>query len=226
MNSDSTRHALYYPFHLCHKRTLQRMLNEYASIHFRDYMALQLTPMAGTTAYADRMGTYYPEQVHSGQIVQGYPVSGPLNPTVAAAVDQDLADKTWRSLFHTVLVEDRRFQSGLFDIAHGMLIGGTMVPGPAALLRLAESVRALQAYSVATVRSRSRKCEDLNDEYEYEYGMALVKTSASLAYTVELAIRHDLEAITDSAAHYQLLAHTLDRDHIDLRNHLVERHGY
>lgn len=56
MMAGPTRNVLYYPFHLCHERTLQRLLEEYGSIHFRDYMALQLTRMSGTTAYADRMG--------------------------------------------------------------------------------------------------------------------------------------------------------------------------
>ena len=37
-------HALYYPFHLCHERTLERLLKEYSVVHFRDFMALQLTP--------------------------------------------------------------------------------------------------------------------------------------------------------------------------------------
>jgi len=42
------RPALYYPFHLCSRDTLTHLLSAYALVHFRDYMALQLTPMCGT----------------------------------------------------------------------------------------------------------------------------------------------------------------------------------
>ena len=189
-------------------------------------MALQLTPMAGTTAYADRMGTYHPDIVRSGRIVQGHSVSGPLNPVTAAAIDRDLADMAWRSLFHRTLSENRRFQSGLFDLSHGVPIGGTMVPGPAALLHLTEDVRADQSYTVDVVRQLSRKRDGLNQGYEYEYGLALVKTAASLRYTIELALKHDLVAVTDSAIHYELLARTCKRDGLHVRNRLLERHDY
>src|SRR5690348_522434 len=59
--------ALYYPFHLCHQRTLERLLEKHTAVHFRDYMALQLTAMAGLTAYADRMGDQHPDLVRLGR---------------------------------------------------------------------------------------------------------------------------------------------------------------
>src|SRR5262245_56022056 len=107
-----THPALYYPFHLCHERTLARLLETYRAVHFRDYMALQLTPLSGTTAYQDRMGHYHPALVETGQIVQGYSVSGPLDADAVSAVDRDLMDKTWRNIFHDGLKNDRRFQRG------------------------------------------------------------------------------------------------------------------
>src|SRR5881296_4705964 len=109
MTPQGSHHALYYPFHLCHEQTLQRLLAEYSFLHFRDYMALQVTPMSGTTAYADRMGNTHPELVASGRIIQGYPVSGPLDGDATAAVNRDLGDEIWRSEFHVSLSSDRRF---------------------------------------------------------------------------------------------------------------------
>ena len=107
--------ALYYPFHLCHERTLEHLLKEYTIVHFRDFMALQLTPFMGTTAFPDRMGDYYPQLLEAGRIIQGHNVSGTLPPDVIAAVNHDLADPTWRSIFHEALSDDYRFQGTLFD---------------------------------------------------------------------------------------------------------------
>ena len=58
MNSCETnvRSGLYYPFHLCSPESLEHFLSRYDTVHFRDYMALQLTPTSGTMAYPDRMG--------------------------------------------------------------------------------------------------------------------------------------------------------------------------
>ena len=56
-------------------------------------MALQLTSMSGMTAFQDRMGMNFPDLVESGRLVQGYDVSGPLPPSVAAAIDRDLRDR-------------------------------------------------------------------------------------------------------------------------------------
>ena len=110
--------ALYYPFHLCHERTLQRLLVDCQIVHFRDFMALQLTPMMGTTAFPDRMGDYHPELLKVGRIVQGHDVSGAMAPETVYAVNRDLADAQWRKYFQDFILNDRRFQRGLWLSAH------------------------------------------------------------------------------------------------------------
>lgn len=226
VSPSSARQALYYPFHLCHEQTLTRLLDSYASVHFRDYMALQLTQFTGTTAYADRMGGYHEALFQAGRIVQGYNVSGPLDEETIAAVNRDLADPAWRAEFHRTLREDRRFQRGLFDLTHGMRIGNELVPGPAALLRLFEAERAEHPWTFAELQRLSGSPSSLEESYDYEYGLALVKTSASLAYTIRLSRQHGLEAVTDSESHFRLLARTCERDGIVLPNQWLPRDGY
>jgi hypothetical protein len=218
--------ALYYPFHLCHERTLSRLLGAYTSVHFRDYMALQLTPMSGTTAYNDRMGQSHPDLVKAGRIVQGYPVSGPLDADMTAAVNRNLADPVWRAGFHHGLRSDRRFQRGLFDLSHSMRISGATVPGPAALLRLLEKARATQLCSVERARALSCRQTTPEEGYEYEYALAMVNTSAALAYTIRLCRQHELGAVTDSPVHFNLLAYLCARDNITFDNRLFVRDGY
>jgi hypothetical protein len=220
------RRALYYPFHLCHERTLSRLLEDYESVHFRDYMALRLSSMSGTTAFNDRMGDDRQELVNAGRLVQGHNVSGSLDDEASAAVSRDLDDVTWRELFHAALKEDRRFQRGLFDLSHGMMIGNTPVPGPAFLLALIEESRRHYLTSVQTVARLSTRRLSRDEGYEYEYGLALVKTSASLVYTVRLSAQHGLEAVTDSEAHYRLFERTLSREGLALRNRWLPREGY
>jgi len=220
------RRALYYPFHLCHEQTLARLLEDYRAIHFRDYMALQFTPMSGTTAYQDRMGQYHPEMIETGRIVQGYSVNGPLDADAVSAVDRDLSDTTWRSVFHDGLKNNRRFQRGLFDLSHSFAVGSSTVPGPAALLRLLEETHLAQACSVEQAQALSRRRLALDESYVYEYALALVKTSAALVYTVRLCRQHALEAVTDSEIHFRLLERTCSRDGISLQNQLVIRAGY
>ena len=222
----STGHALYYPFHLCHERTLARLLERYRTVHFRDYMALQLTPMSGTTAYQDRMGQYHPELVGTGRIVQGYSVSGPLDADALPAVNRDLEDETWRRLFHDGLTNDRRFQRGLFDLSHSFVVGGSTVPGPAALLRLLEETRVAWACSVEQAQALSRRRLSSEDSYEFEYVLALIKTSAALVYTIRLCRQHGLDAVTDSDVHFRLLTQTCLREGLSLGNRLVAREDY
>lgn len=221
-----TRHALYYPFHLCHEQTLARLLEDYRAIHFRDYMALQLTPMSGTMAYQDRMGQYHPEMIETERIVQGYSVNGPLDADAVSAVDRDLADTMWRAAFHDGLKNNRRFQRGLFDLSHSFAVGSSTVPGPAALLRLLEETHLAQACSVEQAQALSRRRLALDESYVYEYALALVKTSAALVYTIRLCRQHTLEAVTDSEVHFHLLERTCSRDGISLQNQLVIRAGY
>lgn len=226
MTTASERRALYYPFHLCQERTLRRMLEGYASVHFRDYMALQITAMSGTTAYMDRMGDQYGELVKAGRIVQGYPVSGPLDEDAVAAVNRDLADSIWRDLFHKALKDDRRFQRGLFDFSHRMVIGGTPVPGPAVLLRLAAESRAHHPVTIQDLAQLSRISLSLEEGYDYEYALALVKTSASLVHTIRLSVKHGLEAVTDSERHFRLFERTLAREQLSLPNRWIIREDF
>lgn len=224
--ASSQRHALYYPFHLCHERTLRALLDVYGAVHFRDYMAVRLTPLSGTTAFNDRMGGYYPEELRAGRIVQGYPVSGPLDADMQAAIDRDLADPIWRQRFHTALRDDRRFQRGLFDLSHAVRIGSQLVPGPAALLTLLDQRRVTTTVTVRAVQEQSRRRLASDDAYAYEYGFALLMTSAALHYTIRLCRDHQLEAVTDSLSHFELLSRTSEREGLVCANHLVERQGY
>ncbi|MGQ0810357.1 MAG: hypothetical protein ACT4OO_03930 [Nitrospiraceae bacterium] len=226
MNVGRAKQALYYPFHLCHARTLEHLLQCFAVIHFRDSMALQLTPMAGVMAYEDRMGSAFPELVESGRIIQGHVVSGPLDDVMVGAVDRDLADEVWRTIFHRALKQDRRFQHGLFDLSHAAQIGRTTVPGPAALLILSDESYGRRPYNVQQLKDPMTHIGSSDQDYDYEYGFALIKTSASLAYTVRLARRHDLIAVTDSEPHFQLLERSLIRDDEHLMNERILREGY
>jgi len=184
-------------------------------------MALQLTSMSGTTAYMDRMGDLHPELVRSGKIIQAYSVSGPLDVDAVAAVDRDLADESWRARFHRGLMEDRRFQRGLFDLSHGMRIGTATVPGPAALLRLLEESRKLRHCTVQDLQRMSQGRLSLEEGYDYEYAQALIKTATALVHTLRLCGRHGLEAVTDSEVHFQLLERTCSRDKLTLNNQCI-----
>lgn len=223
MTSSATRNALFHPFHLCSPETLERLLSQYDSIHFRDYMALRLTALMGTTAYQDRMGDDHQALVTSGRIVQGYQVSGPLDAAAIAEVDRDLADPSWRDLFHAGLREDRRFQRGLFDLTHAMQIGGMLVPGPAALLRLLEPERGTNHCTVAQVQALAKPGLSLDEAYRFEYGLALLKTAAAQVYTIRLARAHNLIAVTDSHTHHSLLSRSVTRERIDLPYEYLRR---
>jgi hypothetical protein len=213
--------ALYYPFHLCSDDTLSRLLAHFHAVHFRDYMAVQLTPFFGTTAFSDRMGDAYPDLLSSGRLVQGYNTSGALDADMEAAVYRDLADPEWRRRFHQAFTDQRRFQRGLFDASHGIMIGQAMVPGPAALLCLMDAGRARQYYTVESIRGLSKSQRTLSDSYRFEYGMALLKTSAAGVWTCRIAQRRDLSVVTDSPGHYELLRQTFRREGIAIANYLL-----
>jgi hypothetical protein len=223
--SSPPRAALYYPFHLCHPRTLDALLAQYEAAHFRDFMALRLTRFAGLTAYADRMGDGREELVRSGRLVQGYNVSGPLDAALETAVDRDLADGAWRALFHDGLREDRRFQRGLFDLSHAVILAGRSLPGPAVLLRLLEAHRQTDAWTVARVRTLGSPT-DTEQALDAEYGLAAVKTSAALHYTVRLAREHHLIPVTDSPVHRALFDRMLDRAGLAMDHAYIARDGY
>ncbi len=168
----------------------------------------------------------FPDLVDSGRLVQGYDVSGPLSQTVAAAIDRDLHDLEWRACFHHALRRDRRLQRGLFEPSHSLRIGDSLVPGPAALLRLMDDSFRQQAYALDQVRALSKKSLILEEGYHYEYGLALVKTSASLVYTQTLALANQLQPVTDSPAHFSLYAQSCVRENWPKTNLLVIRVGY
>jgi hypothetical protein len=215
--------VLFYPFHLCHERTLQWLLERYAQVHFRDYMAIQVSRFCGTTAFPERMGDSFPDLLASGRLVQGYNVSGPLNPDTCIAVDDDLTDSTWRALFHRALVENRRFQRGLFDGAD--ITGRDKNGGDAQALmdRLKDVSFETTPFTVANIRELSRRRTIGREGDLFDYGLALLKTSASLVYTVRLATARQLAVATDSRAHFALLARFVERTGVMIENRSVEQ---
>ena len=226
MNRPQPPDALFYPFHLCHAETLTRLLARFATIHFRDFMALQLSLLSGMTAFQDRMGMSFPDLIESKRLVQGYDVSGPLSPPVAAAIDRDLQDPQWRTRFHTALCQDRRLQRGLFEPSHSLRIGNSLVPGPAALLRFMDVSFRRRTYDLDHVRTLSMKRLSPEEGYHCEYGVALVKTSAALVYTQTLTLAQQLQPVTDSPAHFSLYAQSCIREDWLRTNHLLIRVGY
>ena len=218
--------ALYYPFHLCHERTLRHLLTEYERVHFRDYMAIQLTPLVGTTAYPDRMGDYYQEDLEADRIVQGHNVSGVLSPEVMASVNRDFEDPTWRALFHEALTSDHRFQRGLFDVPLETQAKGSTNASSGPWHALMGPEWEKRSYQVESVQALTKSPITPEEEPNYDYGFALIKTSAALVYTIRLCHQHNLVAVTDSQTHHQLLERTRQREHLDFPNHCVQREGY
>jgi hypothetical protein len=217
--------ALYYPFHLCHIRTLEQILVDYQTAHFRDFMALQLTPMMGTTAFPDRMGDYHPEDLHAGRIVQGYNLSGAMAPDTVLAVNRDLADKPWRTQFQEFMLKDGRFQRGLFGDPNSERTG-SINTSSTEWHQFRDETWTTRLFDVKTVQALSRQRQSGEKSARFEYGWALIKTSASLIYTIQLCHQHSLAAVTDSPAHYHLLTRTCERDRVTLKTLLVKREGY
>ena len=197
--------ALYYPFHLCHERTLHRLLEDHDIIHFRNFMALQLTPMVGITAFPDQMGQYYPELLKTGRIVQGHDVSGSMPTQILEAVDRDLSDQSWRRLFHEVFLNDYRFQRGLFHESHTAPSESATTDNTLILSQFSESNWIKKHFQIETVKTISRWALIKENEQMFEYGWALIKTSAALVYTIQLCQILRVEAVTDSISHYELL---------------------
>ncbi|MDR4494163.1 MAG: hypothetical protein R3B74_07030 [Nitrospirales bacterium] len=219
--------ALFYPFHLCHERTLHRLLQKFQAIHFRDFMAMQLTPLAGMTAFPDRMGDYYPDQLQAGNIIQGYHVSGPLSQAMTLLVNRDLADKSWRSTFHQALASDNRFQRGLFRSSSRQAGEEPQSFDDATCLSpLTQSIQASVSYTVESLQAMSQNRRIGDMESTFDYGMALVTTSASLQYTIQLCNQQSLVAATDSLSHSRLLSRSCQRDSMSLVNYCLPREGY
>jgi hypothetical protein len=215
--------VLFYPFHLCHERTLHWLLERYEQVHFRDYMAIQVSPFCGTTAFPERMGDSFADLLASGRLVQGYNVSGSLNRDTSDAVDRDLTDPTWRALFHKALVENRRFQRGLFDGADIIGHAKDGIDEPALMVRLKDVSFEATPFTVASIRELSRRRLIGRAADLFDYGLALLKTSASLMYTIQLATAQQLDVATDSRAHFTLLARFLERTGVTTKNIAVEQ---
>ena len=218
--------ALYYPFHLCHARTLKHILADYQIIHFRDFMALQLTPMMGTTAFPDRMGDYYPDFLKTGRIAQGYNLSGAMTHDTILAVNRDLADAQWRNQFQKFLLNDHRFQRGLFAAQKKETHGLMETPSTPEWAPFSDMTWADKPFEVESVQRLSYQHRQGKEAFCFEYGWALIKTSVSLVYTIQLCQQLDVVAVTDSSAHHQLLARACARDSISVENLLVKREDY
>lgn len=218
--------ALYYPFHLCHIRTLEQILADYQTVHFRDFMALQLTQMMGTTAFPDRMGDYHPEDLHAGRIVQGYNLSGAMAPDTVLAVNRDLADMPWRTHFQEFMLKDGRFQRGLFGDPNSERTGSIHTPSTPEWHQFRDDRWTTRLFDVKTVQGLSRQRLSGEESARFEYGWALIKTSASLIYTIQLCHQHSLAAVTDSAAHHHLLTRICERDRVTLETLCIKREGY
>jgi hypothetical protein len=225
-NQEHSRNALYYPFHLCHVRTLEQLLVRFDTIHFMDYMALRLNRFSGTTAYFDRMGDAFPDLVKSGRLVQGHQVSGSLSQEARAAINEDLADPEWRALFHRGLREDRRFQRGQWDFSHAVKIGPELIPGPAALLALLEERFQKEQISIEQLQQADGIPRSLEEGYRLEYSLALVKTAAALHHTKRLMHQLQVAAVTDSRIHYNLMDRSFRRTGKALENILIPRQDY
>ena len=102
-----------------------------------------------------------------------------------------------------------------------MRIGSSLVPGPAALLRLLEPNRAAALYNVALVQRLAKPTLTLDEAYQFEYGLALLKTAAAQVYTIRLSRAHNLVPVTDSHTHHVLLSQTLAREGIDLAHESI-----
>lgn len=218
--------ALYYPFHLCHDRTLEQLLADYQTVHFRDFMALQLTPMMGTTAFPDRMGDYHPDYVKAGRIIQGHNLNGAMTPETVLAVNQDLGDPQWRYIFQGSLIHDRRFQRGLFAAPLSLSTESVDAQPDPEWFQFRDKEWEHESFDVKMVQDWSRRRLQGEEATRFEYGWALIKTSASLHYTIRLCHQLNVVAVTDSSSHYHLLKRTSDREQIALHNACVKREGY
>jgi hypothetical protein len=224
--STPTGAALFYPFHLCHERTLQRLLLTYETVHFQDFLPVRLSPLIGTTALPDRMGDAHPHLLAVGRLVQGHQGGNPLAPDRVAGLDRDLADGTWRALFHQALRDDRRFQRGLFGATHQWSIAGIPRPGPFVVLRLLGNEWPARSFTVRNLKALAHRRQTEEEGYAYEYAFALVKTAASLATSLLLCRQLGIEAVTDSFPHHSLLTRTCTREGYQLANRLLRREGY
>jgi len=123
-------------------------------------------------------------------------------------IDRDLKDREWREIFHFAVRNDVRFQRGL-------------VPEDTALTPWLRASWTEWPVTLAEVRQMSRLKLDPERAIALEYGLMLVKTSASLWYTIQLCQQYGLDAITDSVAHDRLLHRMKIRDRIAVQTFLL-----
>jgi hypothetical protein len=154
------------------------------------------------------MGDYHAELVQPGRIVQGHNVSGPLSPEMGGRIDRDLKDREWREIFHFAFRNDVRFQRGF-------------VPEDTALTPWLRASWTEWPVTLAEVRQMSRLKLDPERAIALEYGLMLVKTSASLWYTIQLCQQYGLDAITDSVGHDRLFHRMKIRDRIAVQTFLL-----
>ena len=156
----------------------------------------------------------------------GHNVSGPLAPDMVLDINRDLADPQWRSSFQKFILNDSRFQHGLFaDSQEGISEHSGYPPKPE-WLQFRDIEWATRSIDVETTQALSRQRLHGTDAAQFEYGWALIKTAASLIYTIQITQQRNLVAVTDSSAHHHLLAWTCERDGITLKNICVKREGY
>ena len=189
-------------------------------------MALQLTAFMGTTAYPDRMGDYYPHFLESGRLAQGHNVSGALSQSLISEVDRDLADSGWRSIFQQALSTDYRFQRGLFEEAELRVPQGNHDQFPAITSTFGSRDWQDTLFTVDSIKRSSRNTSPRRPDPGFEYGWALIKTSAALRQTIQLCHHLHTVAVTDSTSHFHLLAQTCQRENLDLPNICLQRNGY
>jgi hypothetical protein len=85
--------------------------------------------------------------------------------------------------------------------------------------------RAVQPYTLEGIRRLSKLHTSRSESYQFEYGMALVKTSAAGVWTGRLAQRLSVSVATDSPGHYDLLQRSLHRERIMLVNYFLTKDG-
>ena len=189
-------------------------------------MALQLTPMMGTTAYPDRMGDYHPEFLKNGRIIQGHNLSGAMSPQIITSVNTDLADPVWRNLFQQSLSNDHRFQRGLFADPEKKISPETAASPTPEWVQFNDMTWGTRPFDVKTIQIFSQQRLEGERAAQFEYGWALIKTAASLNYTIQLCQQLHLDAATDSSTHHHLLTQTCKRDGLTLPNFCLKREGY
>jgi hypothetical protein len=95
----------------------------------------------------------------------------------------------------------------------------TKTDEPSTLARLEKDAFQANYFTAASIGQPSQQRLAGEQADMFDYGLALLKTSASLVYTVQLADARRLAVATDSQVHFTLLARTAERDGINLENY-------